>query len=83
LLPPFLQENVPVAEETENHTAASPELTAATLQEALEATDRQLRRLLRLITDRQDLESDRAQKDVKRTRRRLRENRELLARQEP
>jgi hypothetical protein len=78
-----LQENVPVAEETENRTAASTELTDETLHEALEATDRQLRRLWRLISERQDLESESAQKDLKRTRRRLRENRELLGRQEP
>jgi hypothetical protein len=54
------------------------EAGSSDLRGALEETDLRLRRLLRSFGERQDPDSQEMQLEVRRTRRRLRANRELL-----
>jgi hypothetical protein len=54
-----------------------------TTEEALEETDRRLRRLVRRLSEGTDLEGDEFEKELKGARRQLRMNRELLGWEPP
>jgi hypothetical protein len=58
--------------------AETTEAQAQTPQEALEETDRRLRRLVRRLGEGVDMQSEEFEKELKGARRQLRINRELL-----